>query len=798
MTRLRSLSAAWARGHPLLVVALAAVGGICLADWTRPPPGLGLSLAVGALGLATALAVWRRRARPWVWLPLLGLVFFTLHAHRVKETFQHPVRDALLHAAGPVEARVRGRLYPWTSGAELDPRMAWCEVTRFSWGQGEAPALPPLALKVVLPAGFVLDTPGEYELHGTLLLPRPAMNPGQFDAADYALRSGWVAMLTAREVERPATPSWDLRFHLLRGAEACRQWMAQVLARGIEADAQNTAVILAMALGASDAAGEEIEDAFRDSGTLHVFAVSGLHVVMVGVVVSFLVRWAGVGRGRAAALVIVLVFAYAYITGWRPSAARAAFMVSIYLSAAWWNRSARLQNSLGAAAVLLLAVDTHALFGPGFQLSFAVLWAIALLGGLLQGRWRSWTQLDPFLPPMLASWQQRGASGARAWAAGLLGTSLAAWAGSLPLTLAHFQTVTPIALVANMVLVPASSLCIGLSCVSITCSLLGLGPLQVLANQANRWCARFMVVAATGFASVPGATFSVPQGGPGTRAPVELRVFHLSGGGGAGLATAGERHWLLDCGGERGWKQVMRPALTRLGVRRLEGLVLTHADSAHIGAAQEALKLGMPRLYTSALEPWPGSPATSSMRKLEAVLAPDRGRWWRYAAGEVLLEPQAAGGPLFGITVLHPREDDSWGRADDRVLVQRLQAGGLRVLWLSDAGHQVEAALLERKANLECDVLVRGQNPGDSTGLAGLLHAARPRLVISSHDSGLAGQGMPVALRDSCARLGIELWETEVCGCVSISVHPERAVVESFVGGRRMEISLQSAATGAP
>lgn len=780
------------------MVALAAVGGICLADWTRPEPGLGLSLAVAGLGIGTGMAVWRARARPWAWLPWVVLLFFWLHAQRVRETFHHPVRETLLQAAGPVEVRLRGRLYPWTSGAELDPRMAWCEVSRFSWGQDEAKALPPLALKVALPAGFVLDTPGEYEMHGTLLLPRPAMNPGQFDAADYALRSGWVAMLTAREVARPAQPAWDLRFHLLRGAEVCRQWMSQTLARGIETDAQDTAVILAMALGASDAAGEEIEDAFRDSGTLHVFAVSGLHVVMVGVVVSFLVRWAGVGRGRAAALVILLVFAYAYITGWRPSAARAAFMVSIYLSAAWWNRSARLQNSLGAAAVLLLAVDTHALFGPGFQLSFAVLWAIALLGGQLQERWRGWTQMDPFLPPVLASWRQRGASGARAWVAGLLGTSLAAWAGSLPLTLAHFQTVTPIALAANMVLVPASSLCIGLSCVSVTCALLGLGPLQVLANQANRWCARFMVLAATGFASVPGATFSVPQGGPGTRAPVELRVFHLSGGGGAGLVTAGQRHWLLDCGGERGWKQVMRPALTRLGVRRLEGLVLTHADSAHIGAALEALKLGAPRLHTSALEPWPGSPPTSSMHKLAAVLTPDRGRWWRHAAGEVLLESQAGGAPPFAITVLHPGEGDAWGRADDRVLVQRLQAGGLRVLWLSDAGHQVEAALLERKADLTCDVLVRGQNPADTTGLAGLLHAARPRLVISSHDSGLPGQGMPRALRDSCAKQGIELWETEVSGCVLISVHPGQAVVESFVGGRRMEIPLAAAAAGAP
>ena len=66
------------------------------------------------------------------------------------------------------------------------------------------------------------------------------------------------------------------------------------------------------------------------------------------------------------------------------------------------------------------------------------------------------TQLDPFLPPQLANWRQRASSHSRRWFVATLSVSTAAWIGSLPFILGHFQSVTPVAVIAN----EASSLAI--------------------------------------------------------------------------------------------------------------------------------------------------------------------------------------------------------------------------------------------------------------------------------------------------------------------------------------------------
>ena len=771
------------RAHPLLVLAGTAIAGILLAEHLRwPAPAHAAVLVVLGAGLTVV-----RRAGWTLLLPGVALLFAGLHELRLAQTHRHPLRAELLARPDRPEAvSLQGRLLPWSDGAELDESSALCDVSALRWGNA-GPFLPVrVRVKVALPPGFVLDRPGLHELAGTLRLPRPPMNPGQFDGVEYGLRQGWVAVLQAQRVRLLQASAWAPRFHLLRAAENCRQWILRQLSSGLEDAGPQAAVIHAMALGASDAAGDDIEDAFRDSGTLHVFAVSGLHVVMLAGIAGVALRWLGLQRSALA--LIGLVFIYAFVTGWRPSAARAAFMTALLLLAPLANRRARLQNSLGAAALILLAADTHQLFQPGFQLSFGVLWAIALLAPPLLAGLQPWCRLDPFLPAILASRRQRWAAAARTGAASLACVSAAAWAGSLPFMIGHFQTVTPVALVANLILVPASGLCLTLACASLACAALQLHGAVVLANGLNALLAKLMVAAAGWFASWPGAHGSLDLRLQPPPSPASLRVFHLPGGGGASHLRCGTRHWLLDTGNLRPWRSVLRPYFSQQGINRLDGLILSHADMAHCGAAPLALaSMQAARLHTSLHEPWRFDPPFASLRQLGRLTPPDGPVWQRHAIDARLVLAPAGGLPVTA-TVLHPGADDRHEKADDRALVLQLAVGRLRLLWLNDAGFITEKRLLERRADLACDILIRNQHGSDVSGLPELLRAAQPRALICAGDSRFPEETLPPELRQFCADQAIPLFDLEVCGSVGIDFEPDRAQLRAFRSGETLTL----------
>ncbi len=765
------------RCRPLLWLGIAAVTGVIIADVGRlvsgdwMPAWILVTLMVG---------LWRRQLVAW--MPFVMVLFMALHGWRLHQTYEHPLRQRLLARADrPVEVTLKAKLYPWTDGAELDEARAVAEITDLRWGEGDD-FLPLTAqVKVSLPVGWRLEKAGIYEISGELSLPRLPMNPGQFDPVDFSLRNGWIAHLQAYNVsliqEEPLSP----RFHLLYWAETSRQWITEALSRGIEDRAQDKSVLLAMALGASDAAGDDIEDSFRDSGTLHIFAVSGLHVVMLAVVLAFGLRWLGLGKTRSAGLIIVIVFAYAYITGWRPSAARAAFMIAIVLAAQRWNRKSDVQNSLGFALLVLLAWDSHQLFQAGFQLSFLVLWAIAGLAGPMLQRLLPWTELDEFLPPSLASWHQWLGRWGRRQFAGLVCTSIAAWLGSLPLMLGHFHTVTPVGLLANLLLVPLSGFSIGASCVSLIAAALGVGPLQVLANWVNAWLARGMVVSAGWFAGLPGANVTLDLRFEKAPPPMAVQVFHLPGGGSAGHVRVDETQWLIDSGNVPAWRRVLRPFFRHQGINALNGIILTHGDSAHIGAASMALQMGRPRIYTSVHEPWELDPKFAVFHQLPDFAKVDSDAWHRLQAGDRI--PFSKNSPAAMMTVLHPQGADLYDRSDDRGLVMMLELDQTRVLWLSDAGFITTKRLLERGGDLRCDVLVRGQHPVDPGGLTELLLAAQPRVLINSSDSRFIEESIPPRVREYCERENVRLFDLEISGSVGMDITADGTTLRAHRSG---------------
>ncbi|MBE7493546.1 MAG: ComEC/Rec2 family competence protein [Verrucomicrobiaceae bacterium] len=715
----------WARANPLLVLAVAACAGILTIE-NAVPASAGLLAAFSVLTCLLALLM----PRAWVLLTGCALVFGLLHTLRLDETYRHPLRQSLLQAPQGTQAVVRGSLVPNFDSSSRDRVTVTCEAEEIRFADGLRRPMR-VVLQLRMPPGTAFPGAGLYELAGLLHLPRENTTPGAFDAADFALRSGFAARLDVETLRRLPGRGAVLRAAFLERAEACRQWMSRELTRDLNHDPRTAGVIRAMALGVADEAQEEVEDAFRDSGTLHVFAVSGLHVALLGLIAWEVLKLLHLGRRGALLCLLVIVFGYAFITGWRPSAARAAFMIAVVLVAPLMDRQAAVQNSLGLAALLLLANDTHQLFNPGFQLSFGVLWAIAAWSDHVMRPLRRWTELDPFLPPHLASAPRRLSCSARRWLAGTLSVSGSAWAGSALFILLHFQSVTPVTVLANCVLVPLSVLGLGVTCLSAVAGLLHLTGAQIMINNANWLVSQAMIASATWFAGLPGAHFHFQpaQTGPGDRIAT-WRVLDMPGGAAANHLRVGAADWLLDTGPQDRWRVQVKPYLRSQGVNSLAGIVLSHNDGDHIGAVEEiSAAFRHPPLFCSSREPGRYDTPHTVIHRLMRQPGADRLHFLQ-PGGMFSLAP----GPLTRATCLHPGAQSIGGRGDDRAMVLRTQLGPWRVLWMSDAGWHTEMELATSAADLRCDVLLQNRHESDETGAPAFLDRATPRVVITFSD----------------------------------------------------------------
>ena len=262
-------------------------------------------------------------------------------------------------------------------------------------------------------------------------------------------------------------------------------------------------------------------------------------------------------------------------------------MGSILLGGIFFERKVFLLNSLAAAAFFLLCWDTNELFSAGFQLSFAVVGAIVLLADPIFGFLQRSAAPDPFLPRSLLrgpryllhtcfEWLCRGAS-----------VSLAAWIGSLSLILWYFYLVSPISLLANLVVVPIAFFILAIALLSILSTPL-VPWLSVVFNNANWFLVKIVLGIVHLFAQIPGGHYYVEHPHRPERATAKITVLDAGAGATVHLRTRG-RDWLFDCGSERGYEFLLRAYLHAAGVNRVHGLLLTHGDSLHIGGAAPLL-----------------------------------------------------------------------------------------------------------------------------------------------------------------------------------------------------------------
>src|SRR2546428_2561015 len=571
--------------QPFVGLALAAVLGIILADLV-PIPSSHWPLAGALFALVSSATLrWPKLISAYA---LVGFGFFLLHTFQIEETVGQQLAAELGERARAIKAK---------GCVVSEPKMA---------PNGFATFL--LKLKAIEFEGRTLSTNAtlfvrwrgepafgdELDLFGIAQPIMPPRNPGEFDMRAYLARRDVRRSLFVRYPEDGVLVRHGVGNPVLRAAQKSRAWMQNVLCRGLDdsPDVQN--FISGIALGLRHQTPEDIEEPFQQTGTLHLFAVAGLHVGIVARLLWVLAMMARLSRKWATALIIPLLLFFAAITGLHVSSIRAAVMSSILLGGFFFERKVFALNSLAAAAFFLLCWDTNEFFSTGFQLSFAVVGGIILLADPLSEWLRPIGAPDPFLPRRLVSGLRRMIGVGYEWICRGGSVSLAAWLGSLPLIIWYFHLVTPSSLFANLVVVPIAFFILAIALLSLVVAPIVSG-LSLIFNNANWTLATAVIAFIQWFAQVPGSHYYVAEPGWPKKLPAKITVLDV-GAGAAVHVRASRADWLLDCGSGRDYERVLRPYLHGAGINRITGLLLTHGDSLHLGGTENLLRDFVPHV----------------------------------------------------------------------------------------------------------------------------------------------------------------------------------------------------------
>lgn len=796
--------------RPLLSVALCYVGGLLLANAVQVPP---LPLFLTSFGLLL-IALFFAQARNYLLWPLLVLVGWTNLTRQTAPISPDDLRQII--GPEPVLATLRGTLAESPSlrvherdGKEFSRTLVPLEVTAITTNGNWQPALGRVmvATKGELSADFFAGR--EVEISGVLALPPTPLAPGLFDYRTHLAHQGIYYQLKSdfprdwRAIDSSTNAPFADRF---------LGWAKRTLARGLPEQDEPLRLLWAMTLGWKTALTGEVNEPFMKSGTMHIFAISGLHIALIAGILVSLLRVARVPRAWCGLVVIPLLWFYTGATGWQSSAIRSTIMMTIIIGGWSLRRPTDLLNSLAAAALIILLWQPQQLFQASFQLSFFVVLSIALFMPPLEKLRDHWLAIDPMLAPeVIPKWKQLLRAAARVVLTSFV-TSLAAWLGSLPLTAYYFHIFSPVTLLANLVIVPMSSLALACNLGSLLC-----GDWLPWFTDLFNHCAWFWMLAmvklsraateipgAFAFVSSPSAfSFIIyyglligfmsgwlwqPERRPRTfialtlialfyggqwfvtRKNFELTILPLDGGHAEYFNAAGKsRDWLMDCGNTNSVEFVTRPFLRAQGVNHLPRLLLTHGDLKHVGGAEElAAEFRCHDIFASSFRF-----RSVAYRRIFTALQRD----------PYHITPIHRGDEAAPWRILHPTKEDESTQADDGALVRQAELHGVKILLLSDLGRTGQNLLLDRETNrLRSDIVVTGLPTQTEALCEALLDAVQPRVIIIADSELPATARASLKLKERLERRKVLILSTREVGAVSILFHPKGCEITTPAG----------------
>lgn len=646
-----------------------------------------------------------------------------------------------------------------------------------------------LKTKEELPAGTMVYA------SGTLERVEGPGNPGEFDSRQYYACQHIYYFLKNAEIEKKSRTYSGYQQRLLD----LKDKLCGILEKAAGEDAP---VFEAMLLGEKTDLDSELKLRYQMGGMIHILAISGLHISILGMGLFQLLKRIGFGNTGAGIIALGIMLQYGMLTGGSVSAMRAVCMFLLSVGAKIIGRSYDLLTALALSAILLLLDSPAYLYSSSFLLSFG---AVAGLGAV-----------SSFLLEITGAKNK--------WFKSFL-SSLSVQIATLPVMLVFFGEVSLAGIFLNLFVLPTvsgvliSGLCaciLGLfsikaaviaavpgrallflyeqSCILAGklpfctwvgglpeiwqslfyygCLVLGIaGAVWMRRRQAGlgKFAAIFLLTAL----SAGILTLSWKD-----RSGLRITCLDVGQGDGIVLEMPGGGAFLMDCGSSSqknvGQYQLL-PYLKSRGITCLEGIMISHTDTDHVSGIQELLDLMAKDL---------------SSVKVKKLFLPK----WREdfgvlpelakRAGVEVIFAGAGDSLSFGETemrFLAPLENALGEDVNEDGLVMELRYGAFRGLFTGDIGEETEKELLAEGVLPDVDFLKVAHHGSRYSTCKEFLEAVEPELaVISCSDSNNYGHPSPETvkrLEESGARIAY----TMKSGAVTVYTDGEMLRAEGFL-----------------
>jgi competence protein ComEC len=462
----------------------------------------------------------------------------------------------------------------------------------------------------------------EVTLYGTIYAPRNERNPGEFDYAAYLAMQDIYGTMHLNKSDQVALTGHS------EANPVIKYFIHPIKHYVIELD-QTTlsplgaSILTGLLVGERSDIPSEVMQYFSYSGTIHILSISGLHIVFITALLFGFFSFLRLRYEWRVYMTLLCLGIYMGVADMIPSVVRAGLMTGVVLIGTLLQRRQNIVNSLFVSLIIILFIQPLALFDIGLQLSFTAVLSIVLIYPRLENLCRK------------MGFFQSGEMSFAEKILALLLVSIAAQIGTIPFTAFYFYKIPLIALAANVLIVPLSSFVMGIGFITAIVGTFSMTAAQWFAN-VNDLSILLMVKLAEWSSKMPLAYMDFYRMDAWSMLwfylllgyfllwkvtkirkygliaflsvvvffvwkPVffpenDLKIYFLDIGQGDAsvIQTPGGKTIVIDAGDrtdrlDQG-ETVVAPFLRKIGVNRIDRLILTHPHDDHIGGADYLLK----------------------------------------------------------------------------------------------------------------------------------------------------------------------------------------------------------------
>jgi competence protein ComEC len=780
--------------RPMVLPALMCAAGICLGStiiiplWCFP-----CALPVIAL---TARAAGRKGAIPCLALLffLMGIFYVSVFTARLRHNPLKAFEERYISLGGTVEDRED----------DENSSVLRLKVRRIGTAQASRPVGGGFKVIVTVKEGLKSAAihPGDVlEVRGTLEALHRNVNPGIFNSEQGLARQFVTHRMVIHRGTSLRKAGGCRHFSCIHGASFIKGALEKALSS--HHDRERAQLLCGIVFGDRSRLSDPDMKAFKDTGTLHILAASGMNVGILLASVLFLLKRCGLNESRGGLVALPLIILYTFMAGASASIVRASMMISLAILAKTADRDHDLCNSLCAAGLVMLLMNPFTLFDIGFQLSFGALAGILLFAPLIE-------RLAALLPPWGRS------------AAELFLVSLGVQLVLGPLLAWHFSSLSLCAPLCNVFAVPPAGVLLYLGLLEGIMGAL-CDPLAWPLAGINGLLMAFMLACIRFFSSLPACALVVPRPSPALctfyylimvlmvhcitegRLPhlfrrkelwcgalgllvmaclfrpcakpgLLLTVLDVGEGDSIWLSLPGGEHVLID-GGPRSAREgkvydagerIVLPVLRSFGVGRLDLMMLSHPHDDHCGGLAALAKGMAPRTFRE------GCPSSANRNYLElrSLLVSRNVNIQRVKGEERVAFSSGVTLRIFPPLVL--REEVADLEANEASMVVQVLYQKTRMLLMGDLDREGERRLMERYGDLRSDIIKIGHHGSATSSSEDFIDAVSPRYAVMSLGAkNIHGHPAPRVLA-ALRKRHIRTFRTDVHGAVIFSVRDGR------------------------